>query len=179
MSVRLVILGFLRDHDLYGYEIKQLIEDRMGDWTSIAFGSIYHALGKLTDEGLIEKLATEQEGGRPSRTVYRITGSGRQEFMSLLRGVWQNVEQAYFSIDLGLFFMGALPVEELKGYAQARAGQLEAVLAHLETHRVEAVPEKRYAAIANAIFDHSVGYYESELAWTKKLLARIESGDLP
>jgi DNA-binding PadR family transcriptional regulator len=179
MSVRLVILGFLRDQDLYGYEIKQLIEDKMGDWTSIAFGSIYHALGKLADEGLIEKIATEQEGGRPSRTVYAITESGNQEFMRLLRGVWQNVEQAYFTIDLGLFFMTALPVEELKGYMYERIGYLKAILKHLAEHRAEELPEKHYAAIANAIFDHSVGHYESELAWTKDLLARLENGDLP
>ncbi len=179
MSVRLVILGFLRDRDLYGYEIKQLIEDRMGDWTSIAFGSIYHALGKLADEGLIEMTATEQEGGRPSRTVYRITDSGRREFMSLLRGVWQDVERVFYTIDLGLFFMNALPLEEVKGYIQRRIGHLEAVLAHLETHRAEELPEKPYAALADAIFDHSVGQYEAELAWTKELLARMESGDLP
>ncbi len=50
MSTRLVILGFLRERSLHGYEIKQLIEDRMGDWTSIAFGSIYFALSKLAEE---------------------------------------------------------------------------------------------------------------------------------
>ncbi|MBN1121912.1 MAG: helix-turn-helix transcriptional regulator [Anaerolineae bacterium] len=179
MSVRLVILGFLRDHDLYGYEIKQLIEGRMGDWTSIAFGSIYHALGKLADEGLIEKIATEQEGGRPSRTVYRITESGEREFMNLLRGIWQNVERVFYTIDLGLFFMNALRIDEVKGYVQQRIGHLEAVLAHLETHRAEALPAKPYAALADAIFDHSVGQYEAELAWTRELLARIENGDLP
>jgi len=52
MSTRLVILGLLRERPLYGYEIKHVIEDHMGDWTSIAFGSIYFALGKLTEIGL-------------------------------------------------------------------------------------------------------------------------------
>ena len=47
----------------------------MGDWTNIAFGSIYFALGKLSEEGFIEKVATEQQGGRPSREVYQITES--------------------------------------------------------------------------------------------------------
>ena len=63
MSTRLVILGFLRGRPLYGYEIKQMIEHVMGDWTNIAFGSIYFALKKLTEDGFIEKAATEQEGG--------------------------------------------------------------------------------------------------------------------
>ena len=85
MSVRLVLLGLLRDQPMHGYEIKQTIEDRMGDWTSIAFGSIYHALAKLTDEGMIEKAGVEQEGNRPSRTIYQITESGQAEFTRLLR----------------------------------------------------------------------------------------------
>jgi DNA-binding PadR family transcriptional regulator len=44
MSTRLVILGLLRERSLHGYEIKHIIQDHMGDWTSIAFGSIYFAL---------------------------------------------------------------------------------------------------------------------------------------
>ena len=67
MSTRLVILASLRDQPLHGYEIKQIIEEHMGDWTNIAFGSIYFALGKLAEEGMIEKIATEKEGNRPSR----------------------------------------------------------------------------------------------------------------
>ena len=49
MSVRLVLLGLLHERPLYGYEIKQIIEEHMGDWTSIAFGSIYFALDKLAE----------------------------------------------------------------------------------------------------------------------------------
>ena len=69
MSTRLVLLGLLRDRKLYGYELKHIIEDHMGDWTSIAFGSIYFALNKLSEEGLIEKVAVEKPGKRPSRCV--------------------------------------------------------------------------------------------------------------
>ena len=85
MSTRLVILGFLRGQPLYGYEIKQMIEHVMGDWTNIAFGSIYYALGKLAEDRFVEKVGTEQEGGRPSRTVYQITDAGRE---GVIRSWW-------------------------------------------------------------------------------------------
>ena len=88
MSTRLVMLGLLRERPLYGYEIKHIIEEHMGDWTNIAFGSIYFALGKLAEEGFIEQVAVEQEGRRPSRSVYQITEEGRDEFLRLLREVW-------------------------------------------------------------------------------------------
>ena len=59
MSVRLVLLGLLLDGPKYGYELKHIIEDHMGDWTSIAFGSIYFALDKLSKEEFIEKVGVE------------------------------------------------------------------------------------------------------------------------
>jgi hypothetical protein len=67
MTVRLVILGLLRERPLYGYEIKQLVEEHMSDWTSIAFGSIYFALEKLADEKFVEKVEIEQDNKRLTR----------------------------------------------------------------------------------------------------------------
>ena len=41
MSTRLVMLGLLRERPLYGYELKHIIEDHMGDWTNIALSLIH------------------------------------------------------------------------------------------------------------------------------------------
>ena len=179
MSTRLVILGLLRDRPLYGYEIKHVIEDHMGDWTNIAFGSIYFALRKLAEEGFIEHVSTEQEGGRPSRTVYQITDAGQAEFERLLRGVWSSIEQQYFDIDIGMFFIGALPRDEILGYLRARAGQLEGVLAHIGIHRSEQLSRDEVPAFAAAVFDHSLAHFEAELAWTSDVLDKLERGVYP
>ena len=177
MTTRLVILGLLRDRPLYGYELKQIIEEHMGDWTSIAFGSIYFALEKLSQEGYIEKVATEQEGKRPSRSVYQITGEGREEFLRLLRGVWDQVERQYYDIDVALSFQNALPQAEMIQRLQRRIGQLEGVLRHLDSHQEETMQEEKVPFIANAIFEHSRVHYRAELDWTRSLLARVESGE--
>ena len=39
-------------------------------------GSIYHALRKLAEEGLLAEVATEQVGARPARTTYRSPTKG-------------------------------------------------------------------------------------------------------
>ncbi|MBN1994423.1 MAG: PadR family transcriptional regulator [Anaerolineae bacterium] len=175
MSVRLVILGLLRDRPLHGYEIKHIIEDHMGDWTNIAFGSIYFALGRLAEEGFIEKIATEQEGHRPSRTIYQITQTGQDEFKRLLREVWQNLERHYFTIDIGLIFMEALPLEEVKGYLYGRVAHLEAILNHLDTHQAEVMTdEEAPSEMVKIIFSHSRLHFEAELTWTRELLAKVE-----
>jgi len=178
MSTRLVILGLLRDQPLHGYEIKQIIEEHMGDWTSIAFGSIYFALGKLSDEGLIEKIATEKEGNRPSRSVYQITEAGRSEFLRLLRKVWSEPEQQYFAIDIGLAFMNALPVDEIKGYLRQQVAQLEVVLQHLDSHQQEQMSQTDIPRSAEMIFEHSRAHVAAELSWTRSVLAKIEDGKL-
>jgi len=177
MSTRLVILGLLRDRPLHGYEIKHVIEKHMGDWTSIAFGSIYFALDKLSDEGFIEKAGTEQEGGRPSRSVFRITGHGRREFERLLREVWANLEREYFSLDIGLFFINALPREEIVTYLQGRVARLDAIIEQGSIQKADQLSQPDMPALATAIFDHSLAHLMAELAWTNDLLDQVERGD--
>ncbi len=179
MSTRLVILGLLRDRPLHGYEIKHIIEEHMGDWTNIAFGSIYFALKKLSEEGFVEKVGVEQEGGRPSRTIYQITGAGRAEFLRLLREVWGEVERHFYTIDIGLAFMQALPNEEVKSYLRGRISQLEATVQHLDEHRSEQMAQPQVPAAAAAVFDHGLAHFRAELAWTRDLLAKVEEGVYP
>ena len=177
MSTRLVILGLLRQRPLYGYEIKQVIEEHMGDWTSIAFGSIYFALDKLAEEGLIEKVATEQPGSRPSRSVYQITGKGEEEFLRLLRTTWKEVEHSTYSLDIGLFFMQVLPVEEVKGYLRVRIGQLEEMLNYVRAHEAEQMQDEAIPPVAKAIFTHSLAHLKAELDWTREIAAKFEQGE--
>jgi DNA-binding PadR family transcriptional regulator len=181
MSTRLVILGLLRERPLYGYELKHIIEEHMGDWTNIAFGSIYFALKKLSEEGFVEQIAIEREGRRPSRSVYQITEAGQVEFLRLLREVWREVERHYYAIDIALAFIEALPIEEVKGYVGNRIAQLEETLQHLDEHKAEilALEEVPRKAAAAAVFEHSGAHFEAELSWTQSLLAQIENEAIP
>ena len=174
MSVRLVLLGLLHERPLYGYEIKQIIEEHMGDWTSIAFGSIYFALDKLAEEEFVEKVATEQTGGRPSRSVYQITPSGEEEFMRLLREGWQRVEQEYYDIDICLFFMDRLSRKEVTDYLQGRLSQLEEALEHLSSHETEQMQNPYVPPQARAIFSHTRFHLQSEVEWTREVLASLQ-----
>ena len=175
MSTRLVILGLLRDRPLYGYELKHIIEQHMGDWTNIAFGSIYFALSKLAEEGYIEQVAVEQEGRRPSRSVYQITDAGRAEFLRLLRDVWTEVERHYYAIDVGLAFMEALPIAEVKDYFGGRIAKLEDILRHLDEHEAQILAMEEIPPKAAAVLEHSRAHFEAELVWTQSLLAQIEN----
>jgi DNA-binding PadR family transcriptional regulator len=149
----------------------------MSDWTSIAFGSIYFALDKLAEEGFVEKVGVEQQGKRPSRSVFQITEAGRVEFLRLLRQGWQTVERQYFDMDIYLFFLADLPRDEVIGYLQQRCSILQDVLEHLQTHRAEQLSNPEVPRLAATIFDHTFVHTQAELGWMSGLLEQLRRGE--
>lgn len=77
MDVRTICLAILTRGDATGYEIKKLFEEGgYQHFVEASFGSIYPALGRLTQERLVSVRAEAQEK-RPDRKVYSLTPSGR------------------------------------------------------------------------------------------------------
>jgi hypothetical protein len=93
--------------------------------------------------------------------------------------VWSEVERHYFVLDIGLLFMEALPIEEVKGYLRGRVAQLEAVLQYLDTHQDEQLAHPEVPRLAVAIFDHTRVHFQAELAWAQDLLDKVERGEYP
>ncbi|HSM97211.1 MAG TPA: PadR family transcriptional regulator [Rhizomicrobium sp.] len=84
MDVRTICLGILSRGDATGYEIKKLFDDDgYQHFVEASFGSIYPALSRLTQEGLVSVRAESQEK-RPDRKVYSITDAGRRAFLNSL-----------------------------------------------------------------------------------------------
>lgn len=179
MSTRLVILGLLKDKPLYGYELKHIIESHMGDWTNIAFGSIYFALKKLTEEKLVKELAREQDGNRPSRRVYELTIGGLSEFDRLLYELWSTGSREYYPLDIGLFFLPELPEEKRLPLIRNRIAETRKSLAYLKEHRKQMIGNPDIPAQANAIFAHTLYHLEAELTWLDEVEVSVASGVYP
>lgn len=174
MNVRLVILGLLQRRPMHGYEIKQEIERGMGDWTDIAFGSIYFAIGKLAEEGSISESGQERVGNRPARTVFTITEKGRQEFLRLLREEWQTERRQYFPVDLAVYFMASLPKEEVHDYLVELCRKSEESLRTLESH-AEALKVVPYIPpLAFVIVDHTRRHLLAERDWLESIIASLD-----
>jgi DNA-binding PadR family transcriptional regulator len=174
MSVRLFVLGVLNERDTHGYEIKEIARTwNLDKWADIGYGSIYHALGALEDEGLIEEACVEQEGGRPPRSVYRITDPGRVAFLRLLRetAVWGY--QRKHPINLALTFLVHLPSEERLTLLEERLQRLEAGYRTVSDRREELRHLEAEAPWVIATLDHDLGHFEFEIAWTRKLLEHV------
>ena len=70
------ILLALLDGERHGYAILQALEGRVSATLPMRTGTLYRALSRLLDEGLIEKARTGEDDER--RVYYRITPRGRK-----------------------------------------------------------------------------------------------------
>ena len=70
--------------DSTGYEINKLFEDGLfSHFMDASYGSIYPALTRLTEQGMLTCTAEAQDG-RPDKKVYSLTEQGRQALRDAL-----------------------------------------------------------------------------------------------
>lgn len=83
VNIQDVILGFLCEKPMSGYDIKQKMEDSVSYFFDASFGAIYPALRKMEKEGLVEKQVIQQEG-KPNKNLFVITECGKTQFQNYL-----------------------------------------------------------------------------------------------
>ena len=74
--LELAILGLLKEQDMHGYELKKRLTDALGPFSSVSFGSLYPALGRLETAGAVRavEVAADLEPA-PTRPSVPMTGS--------------------------------------------------------------------------------------------------------
>lgn len=84
MNVRTLCLSILYEGEATGYEIRRLcVEGECSYFIEASFGSIYPALTRLEEDGMVTS-RTEQQPGKPAKKVYSITQAGRAAFAEAL-----------------------------------------------------------------------------------------------
>lgn len=122
---RLFVLGLLEEEDRHGYELVAIAERwAIHRWAGISIGSIYHALRKITKQGLAEVNKVEREGKRPERQVVRITEKGRSECMKMIAAGLMSLEYEGREVDMALAFAHRLPPEVRVAKLRDRLGPL-------------------------------------------------------
>lgn len=93
--VFMILLAFA-EGTAHGYQIKKAVEARSGGQVLLDAGSLYRAVAKLLDEGLIEETderpGPEEDDAR--RRYYRLTGAGRAVVAAEARRLADLVEVA-------------------------------------------------------------------------------------
>ncbi|GGS94683.1 PadR family transcriptional regulator [Nonomuraea spiralis] len=174
-STRILILGSLLDGPMNGYGVRRRLEMMGADtWANVAFGSIYHGLGKMADEGLL----TVVEAGKGGKVVYELTEAGRYEFHHLLMYAWSEVKPVVDPFQVALTFMNRLEKQEILDALHGRIRQLRL---NIDTIDHAYGTKQRYGEPRH--LDENLrltqAVLQAQLDWVEGAIGRVEKDELP
>jgi DNA-binding PadR family transcriptional regulator len=197
--LELAILGLLKESDLHGYELKKRLTEVLGPFSTVSFGSLYPALGRLETAGAVKAVEardTATEVGSPSlgaelaafrawhagstarrngrsRKVYGITPRGHQLFDELLAADTSSTEDDRL-FNLRLAFARYLPPDVRLGMLERRRAALVERLAAARA-RLRAGRE-RLDTYTRSLVEHGTEATERDISWLDQLIAAEHAG---
>lgn len=171
----LIILALLRDHPMHGYEIQQLIQtSRIDTWANLLSGSIYYALNKMEQEGLIRTEAEERTGAR-LRKIYAITEAGEAAFQQMVReSLTLTPHSVKSDFTLALSWVESIPKEEALALLQQNLQQLEETLSLWRKGREIKQNYGGINAFAEASFDNGLALLQLDIDYLNQIISLLE-----
>ncbi|WP_460346993.1 PadR family transcriptional regulator [Actinoallomurus acanthiterrae] len=174
----LAVLSAVTQRPMHPYEMASALRAWGKDQDmKIKWGSLYTVVQNLARHGLLEAAGSTRQGGRPERTVYRITEAGREELADWVRELVSTPEPEQLRFTAGLSVLAVLPPDEAARLLERRLALLEEEL----TERREALA--RYAREVPRLFlvegEYELAVREAETAWVRSLLEELRSGTFP
>jgi DNA-binding PadR family transcriptional regulator len=178
-STRLLILGVVRwFQPVHGYDVRrELLSWHADEWANVQPGSIYHALKKLAEEGLLREVATEQVGARPARTTYEITPKGEEEFQDLLSRSWWDYRPVLDPFAMAFTFLPAMPRHLSTAALRHRAQQLRLLTESLRLRKLSEL-DMEYAEHVGEFMELGILKAEAEAEWCDRMADRLAKGEL-
>jgi DNA-binding PadR family transcriptional regulator len=168
VDVRTICLGILSRGDATGYEIKKNFEEGgLQHFVEASFGSIYPALSRLTEDGLVS-VREEAQQKRPDRKVYSITPAGRTALLAaLMKPLSEDRHRSPFLF--AMLFSDLLPAPRIGALVDGYIAQAEQKIAQLQQRASEQLlPGERFAV------DLGHTMYKAMLEFLRSRRAEIE-----
>jgi DNA-binding PadR family transcriptional regulator len=164
---------------MHPYEMVTLMRERgKHESVRLRYSSLYSVVGALEREGLIVSKETVREGRRPERTVYEITGAGREEFLTWLRELLREPVKEYTQFAAGLTFLPGLPPEEAISLLQERVRRLATETKEMRSRLDDAMEQYDLPRLFLVESEHELMLREAELVWVREIVEEIEAGTL-
>lgn len=167
------LLGLLHEGPAHGYQLRQRLNEALGAFRALSYGTLYPALSGLLDRGLIAQstsrgkpvTATKQAGR--NRIVYEITAAGKETFEDSARRIdTAAYEDDGFGVRLAFFARTEADVRLriLEGRRSRVEEQLETVRANSSRSR------ERMDSWTTALQRHGEDSTEREVRWLTELI---------
>jgi DNA-binding PadR family transcriptional regulator len=184
---KLTVLGLLSIGPNHGYGLRAILESwEVHRWLDVKYGSIYAALHRFADAGLVEVVDVAADRG-PNRTTYRLTEAGQAELRELARRAWTRTPQWSLPIDMAVMFLtfdwlgnGILDRGEVAKLLRERVTALDSSITRLTETKNDLVGVTEFEplrAVQRAHFDHGLQLLDAERTWTRTTLEALEAGE--
>ena len=172
-----ILLGLICMTPSSGYDLKRIFATTPMGLYQPSSGTLYPALHRLEQKGLVQAQALSGQGGRSARhrRVYEPTQAGRAAHLNWLR---TPAEPATVSPDLGLHLMRfvmmehLLPPEEVLTFLQNLADTLAALTSQLRQYAAAADFPGRHPRLA---LDHGIAIHLASLRWAEQTVAALSA----
>jgi len=177
-ALGLSILQLLDEGPMHPYELASTMRARhLDEFIRLNFGSLYHTVDSLEANGWIVPMEREKEGGRPERTVYRLTKAGREVLVRVVSDILAHPRREYPEFAAGLMFMHHLSAGVAASHLADRAVALQGTIEKLTriNSEVRGMGVTRLALIE---LEHKIAMLEAEMKWVRNLEREIKRGKL-
>ncbi|MGB2909020.1 MAG: PadR family transcriptional regulator [Anaerolineales bacterium] len=169
MERKLLLLGLLRQHEMYGYQINDLIDAHLGANINLTKPTAYRLLHNMAEQGWIS-YREEKVGKRPTRRIYSLTEKGDAEFQEMLRCCLGQYQPSEHTSTLCLAFFDALPPEEVLPLLEKRRLTIEELI-------VANKSDQSHHGAFQLTIDHQIRHLVTDLEWLSEVITRLESSD--
>jgi DNA-binding PadR family transcriptional regulator len=162
MERKLLLLGLVRDNEMHGYQINEMLDIHLGSSAHITKPTAYRLLNQMAEDGWI-RFREEQVGNRPQRRIYSITPEGEQTFQQILRQCLGNFELPELRSSVCLAYLDQLPkrdAAQLLGQRREMMQEALAALGEIEEHQ----------GSFQLVIDNQYFHLEAEIEWLDEVL---------
>lgn len=174
MTKEVLLLGLLKKKPMYGYEIKQLVDEELTNFAPVSSGSLYHNLKALEKKGLVTKTVVK-DSAHPEKQIFHITSRGVETFEQLIRSNVTNFERPSLSLDVSLYFLEEAGTDKFLDHLRELLARLKT--AHSDTERL-----RDELVIKGALFhivsipEHYLAHSRAEIGFLTNFIENMEKG---
>ena len=173
-ALALAVLALLAEGPAHPYAMASVMRQRQWQRAiKLNFGSLYSVVEALGHAGMVFPLERIAGAGRPDRTVYAITASGRAEMRDWLAELLRTRRRDYAQFQAGLALMAHLPPAEARALLEERAAALAQDVGALDRQLAALRQRLPRSVLLESEYELALG--QAELAWLRDVLA----SDLP
>ncbi|MEU1390722.1 MULTISPECIES: PadR family transcriptional regulator [unclassified Nonomuraea] len=173
----LAVLAFLLVEPMHPYELGRRLQETDKD-KSFKYnrGSLYMVVKQLAKAGFIVERETVRDTERPERTLYELTGEGREELYDWLRELVATPQEDYPHFGVALSLISVLDPAEAVGLLERRAAAMTAQRAEL-ARTADAARAGGVAWVFLVEDDYRLAVLDAELAFVARLIESLSAPD--